>query len=258
MAETGTIAARLHDILAGKSTDREITDVRIGLGYVGLRLDNERLGIAAVLRNELPPGCTTIHRAGTLTGRRASDLLPYLVSGRTALDRAIGLATANALIESGAGNEKDTLELLGLTGSDHVAMVGLFRPLVKKIRATGAELSIIERDTARMDVAGEEARKNILQKCTVAIITATTIITNTLEETLAALGHPRHVVLLGPSTPMCSAVFEDTAVTHLGGSAVMDGDKILQIISEGGGTPAMRPYLKFLTVPTAQGSRKRR
>jgi uncharacterized protein (DUF4213/DUF364 family) len=255
MLKAGTIAARLHDVLSTKSIDREITDVRLGLGYVGIRLDGDRVGLAAVLRNELPPGCTTIHRAGTLTGRRASELLTYLVAGRTALDRAIGLATANALIENSAENEKDTLELLGLTDRDHVAMVGMFRPLVKKIRATGAELSIIERDPAQMNVAGEDAEKNILQKCTVAIITATTIVTSTLEGILTTMGNPRHVVILGPSTPMCSPVFEDTAVTHLGGSSVLDSDKILQIISEGGGTPAMRPHLKFVTVLTAQGTR---
>ncbi|MBN2255188.1 MAG: DUF364 domain-containing protein [Deltaproteobacteria bacterium] len=255
MVKAGTIAARLHDALSSRSIGSEITDVRIGLGYVGVRLDSAKVGIAAVLRNELPPGCTTIHRAGTLTGRRALELLTYLVTGRTALDRAIGLATANALIEKSTENEKDTLKLLCLSDRDHVAMVGMFRPLIKKIRSTGAELSIIERDPAQMNVAGEEAKKNILQKCTVAIITATAIVTNTMEEILASLGCPRHVVVLGPSTPMCSAVFEDTAVTHLGGSVVMDGDKILQVISEGGGTPAMRPHLKFVTILTAQGTR---
>lgn len=70
---------------------------------------------------------------------------------------------------------------------------------------------------------------------------------------------PRHVVILGPSTPMLAPVFEDTPVTCLGGASVTESDRVLQIISEGGGTPAMRPYFKYLTVPIirrgAEGSR---
>ncbi len=230
----GTIAARLHDALWRKSGDRHITDLRIGLAYVGIMLDNGRVGLAAVLSSELPPGCTTIHRAGSLAGRRASELLAYLVEGRTPLGRTVGLATANALNETDTGEEGDTLALLGLTDSDRVAMVGMFGPLVKKIRHTGAELSIIERYPAQMNVEEDEGRKNILQKCTIPIITATTIVTDTMEGVLNAMGCPRHVVILGPSTPMLAPVFEDTPVTCLGGASVTESDRVLQIISEGG------------------------
>ena len=250
MLNTGTISARLYDELQSNSNGIGVEDVRIGLGYVGVKLGSNRLGLAAVLRHELAPGCTTINKAGTLKGRTASELLKYLVEGRNPLDKAIGLATANALIECDAAEEDDTIALMNLTAHDRVAMVGLFKPLLEKIRATGAELSIIERDSARMKIVDEQAKIYILKKCTVAIITATTILTDTLEEVLNTLGNPRQVAILGPSTPLCSDVFEDTAVTHLGGASVIDSDKIMQIISEGGGTPAMRPSLKFITVLT--------
>ncbi len=256
MLLTGTIASRLYDELQHKSVDIGVEDIRIGLGYVGVKLGSKRLGLAAVLRHELSPGCTTINKAGTLRGRTASELLTYLVAGRNPLDKAIGLATANALTEHNDTLGEDTISLLHLTDRDHVVMVGLFGPLVQKIRSTGAELSIIERDPARMKIADEQEKKYMLQKCSVAIITATTLMTDTLEEILNSMGEPRRVVLLGPSTPLCSNVFEDTIVTHLGGSSVIDSDKILQIISEGGGTPAMRSYLKFVTIPTANRKEK--
>lgn len=249
MLRKGTISARLYDELRSKSTGISMEDIRIGLGYVGVKLDNHRLGLAAVLRHELAPGCTATGKAGTLKGRPASELLKYLVEGRNPLDKAIGLATANALIECSAPTE-DTIAMLELTDRDSVAMVGLFKPLVKKIRATGAKLSIIERDPERMEIADEQTKKNILQKCNIAIITATTILTDTLEDVLNTLRNPRCAAIIGPSTPMCNKIFEDTVVTHLGGSSVIDNDKILQIISEGGGTPAMRPFLKFITVQT--------
>jgi len=37
-------------------------------------------------------------------------------------------------------------------------------------------------------------------------------------------------------------------VTHLGGSAIVDGAALLQVISKGGGTPDMRPFLRFVNI----------
>jgi len=82
----------------------------------------------------------------------------------------------------------------------------------------------------------------------VAIITATTLLNHTLEETLAALASPRVVAVIGPSTPLLPAVFSGTPVTHLGGAVVADSTRVLQIISEGGGTPALRPSLRFVNL----------
>ena len=95
-------------------------------------------------------------------------------------------------------------------------------------------------------IPDQKDRDNILEKCTVAIITATSILNDTIEEILNGLGNPRHVTILGPSTPLCEEVFARTPVTHLGGSAIRDHRKVMQVISEGGGTPNMRPYLRFI------------
>ncbi len=53
---------------------------------------------------------------------------------------------------------------------------------------------------------------------------------------------------MGPSTPLLPEIFRDTPVTHLGGAVVADSARVLQVISEGGGTPALRPYLRFLNL----------
>jgi uncharacterized protein (DUF4213/DUF364 family) len=246
MIQKGEIARRLHGIVSREAESSIVVDVRIGLGYVGVSLDNGRAGLAALLLHELPPGCSVLPDAGKLSGKRTSFLLKNLVEGRNPLEKALGLATANALIQTeSAGDERDALLIMNLTPEDRVAMVGLFTPMVPKIEATGAKLSIIERDPARMEIPSREDREKILQDCTVAIITATTLLNDTLEETLNDLGDPRHVALLGPSTPLCPEIFRGTPINHLGGSIVRDTDKVMQIISEGGGTPAMRPHLQF-------------
>jgi uncharacterized protein (DUF4213/DUF364 family) len=189
--------------------------------------------------------------AGSFAGSTAADLLQYLVAGKNPLEIAIGLACANALIEpppADAVDDREATTYLNLHKGVKVAMVGLFAPLVERIRATGAGLTVIEKNSARMEILGDTEKKDALKSCDVAIITATTLLNNTFEETINSLGVPRAAAIMGPSTPLMPDIFRDTPVTHLGGAVVADSAWAMQIISEGGGTPALRPYLRFVNL----------
>lgn len=250
MLKAGTILAGLYERILPEAKNRNVAELRIGLGYTGVKLDNNSAGIAAVLFDSLPHGCTVMPAAGSFAGSPATDLLKYLVEGKNPLEVAVGLACANALIkppaDSGDNNEATTY--LNLKSGEKVAMVGLFAPLMEKIRAAGAVLTVIEKNPQRLEVLSPEVKQQVLHDCDVAIITATTLLNNTFEETVGVLGHPRAVALLGPSTPLEPEIFHKTPVTHLGGVAVADSAKVLQIISEGGGTPVLRPYLRFVNL----------
>ena len=250
MLKPGIILKRLYDRLEPSAKSRRIADLRMGLSYVGVKLDNGQSGIAAVLPDTTPRSCTVLKEAGTYAGSAAVDVLKYLVDGGNALHRAIGLATANALVvlPEDKTEDREATTYFNLKPGEKVAMVGLFSPLVERIRATGAKLTIIEKNPDRLDLLSAEDRKQALQDCDVAIITATTLLNNTFEEIAAALGSPRSVALMGPSTPLLPDIFRDTPVTHLGGAVVADSARVLQVISEGGGTPALRPYLRFLNL----------
>jgi uncharacterized protein (DUF4213/DUF364 family) len=270
MLPTGEIARRLYEVVSREGERLVVEDVRFGLSYVGVSLDNDRMGLAALLLHELPPGCSVfpdthgharprqVHSTagyggdptpGTFAGRTVSSLSRFLVEGKNPLEKALGLAATNAVLsQEPSGDERDSLSFIELTKKDRVAMVGLFSPMVPKIEATGAKLSIIEKNPARMKVPSREDRERILRDCTVAIITATTLLNDTLEEILNKLGNPRHVALLGPSTPLVPGIFQGTPVNHLGGSIVRDTEKVMRIISEGGGVTAMRPYLRFVNL----------
>ncbi|MEA3471283.1 MAG: DUF364 domain-containing protein, partial [Thermodesulfobacteriota bacterium] len=182
-------------------------------------------------------------------GSPASQLLKLLLEGSDPLEKALGLATANAIIDPPVTEEEiDTIDLMGLTREDRIAMIGFFQPLVERIRKRGLNLFVIERDERRIEIPDDETRDRVLKECTVAIITATSIINDTLEDILRRLGDTRHVALLGPSTPLCQEIFRGTPVNHLGGSVVTDVRRVMQIISEGGGTPEMRPHLRFVNI----------
>ncbi len=86
--------------------------------------------------------------------------------------------------------ESDTLALMNLSSKDHVVMIGLFRPLVPRIEQTGAKLTVLEKqkNKALPHVLSFKSRGDILKRCTVAIITATSILNNTLENNIKRIG----------------------------------------------------------------------
>ena len=243
MFKPGEIAGRLHRQLAEESRQFAVEDVRIGASYVAVVLAGGRLGLAARLKEAVGAEVEPRHNAGLYAGMRAEALLDFLVKEAGAVERALGLAAANALIHPALPErETDTIDLMGLRPGERVAMVGLFRPIVPRIEASGVRLTIIERDTP------ESERRQALRDCDVAIVTATTILNGTLEGILGELGRPRHAALIGPSTPLCEEIFRITPVTHLGGSAVADAAGVLEVIARGGGTPEMRPFLRFVNI----------
>lgn len=252
MLRSGTILNRLYERLEPAAKNRRIDDLRVGLSYVGVKLDNGRSGIAAVLPDTTPRSCTVLKKAGTYAGSIAVDVLNYLVDGENALHRAIALATANALVvfPEDKTEDREATTYFDLKPGEKVAMVGLFAPLVGRIRATGAILTIIEKNPDRLEILSPDDKRQALKECDVAIVTATTLLNNTFEETISllGLGSPRVVAVMGPSTPLAPDIFSGTPCTHLGGAVVADSARVLQIISEGGGTPALRPHLRFVNL----------
>lgn len=253
MIREGSISEAIHEEARRAASSLTIEDVRIGLGFAAVVLEGKRLGLAAVLRHNLDAGCTLFRAAGTLAGGPASTLLDLIVEGRSPLEKALGLATANAVLNTGnatasAGVDGDTLDLVRLTPRDRVVMVGFFRPLVNKIEETGAALTIVELDPARPGYRNGRERDEALEGMTVALVTATSILNGTIESILNRVTSARHVALLGPSTPLYPGAFAGTPVNHLAGSASLDNDMILRVVSEGGGTPAMRPWLRFINL----------
>lgn len=248
-----TISSRLKDALKQVACTKTIGDVRMGLGYSAVRLSSGETGLCWT-----PKGgnrcCQQFSAAGTLSERPATDLLEGITHPDSALKRMLGVATANALGMAwtqapSLGGE--LLPILNLGPGDHLVMVGHFAPLIPGIRRTGCRLSIVEANPSEGELDREQGLA-ALKQCTVAIITATTLVTGGLEEYLAALGSVRAAVLLGPSVPLFPDVFRGTGLTHLAGSRVLDGERALKIVSEGGGTPMLKPCLEALVVPVPQ------
>jgi hypothetical protein len=249
MLPRGTITRRLAGYLREKGSKFLVEEVVPGLSYMAVRLSGGSVGLAA-LQPPVDAGIADSPRFMHIRGRKASEVLELLTSGESLAARALGLATANAVISPGVPEaEPDTLDLMALSPGDRVAMVGFFPPLLDRIRGTGAELAVVERDPRKPGMTDPGQIARVLKECSVAIITATTLLNDTIEDVLNALGRPRHVALLGPSTPACPEAFHDTGIHHLGGAAVMNEREVLRVVAEGGGTPALRHHLRFWNIP---------
>jgi uncharacterized protein (DUF4213/DUF364 family) len=223
-----------------------VEDVRIGLGYTALKLQDGSAGVALTFRHEAGCGCAVFDGLTPLAGRPASHLLPLLASPDP-IQSAVGLACANALVNRPGVNQEDgdILDLLELRPSDHVGMVGHFGPLVESVRRRAENLTIFERiERPQGDLLPQKYATEVLPGCQVALITATTIINHTLDPLLVAAGDCREVVILGASTPLLPEAFAGTPVTLLSGVLIAEPGQVLRIVSEGGGMRQFKSHVR--------------
>jgi len=217
--------------------ERKAVDIRIGLGYTAVTLEDGRCGLAYTLHEKEYESCCVVADAGSLAGRRASELISWIKSPDVTAC-AVGLAAVNAILPSPeAAVESDIVDLLPVGAEDTVGMVGYFGPLVKPLRERVRALHIFERrPDPDYGILPESATHELLPQCQVVIMTATAILNHTIDGLLALCRNAKEIVILGPSTPLLPEVFSRHGVTMLSGLQVVDSAKILQIVSEGGGT----------------------
>jgi len=224
----------LDDLLQeaeAKLAERAVADVRIGLGYTAVVLDDGGCALAGTVVDESQWRCTFLPEAGELIGR------PALEAARMALQEnpvaaTVGVATINAVLNRAAETGPDILDVLPVDGAK-VGMVGMFEPYVDRLRRRAAELHVFERRPTGPDVLPESEAERILPECDVAILTSLALVNKTLDHLLElAAGE---VALLGPTTPL-SDVFASYGANHLFGVVVEDAARMREIVSQAGGT----------------------
>jgi len=220
----------------------QVADVRVGLVYTAVRLEDGGTGVA---RTGAEGGrCADHDWPRPLAGSSSQCLIELLMSSDLAA-RAVGLACVNALanrpgLPLTAG---DVLEGLLLNPTDTVAMVGKFEPLLSPLRRRVRCVHVFEQHS-EPDVLPAENARHFLPGCNLALITSTALLNDTLGGLLRYTRHCRAVVLMGPSTPLLADFFWPLGVSRLAGIVVEQPDALLQAISEGGGTPHFLPFAR--------------
>lgn len=245
-----SVAARVVVALSDRARAARVADVRIGLGYTAVRLEDGATGLAFTFRDQAPRGCSVFKGIRPLAGRPAADLLA-LLNSQDAIEAGVGLACANALAnrDEALWPGGDILDHLLIGPDDHVAMVGHFGPLVDPIVSRARALTVFERVRQPSGLLRpQEEAEAALPGCQIALITATSIINRTVDGLLAAAARCREVVLLGASTPLLPGLFGELGVTLLSGVVVREADEVLRVVSEGGGMQQFSPFVRKVTV----------
>lgn len=248
-----TLTRHLITEARGRTIERAVSGAR----FCAVVLDDGGAGVA----NLCPEVCGRPSRyVSDMLPRRGTPAAEALATLASPEHSAVGLATANALANrfteeanGPRGNSawrsigrwrrasigSDLLDVLELRPDDHVGMVGCFSPMLDRIRRSAARLSIFERGPRlTSDLLPEDQAADVLPECSVALITATTVINGTLDELLSAAQDCREVVLLGPSTPLAPEVFSTVSgrITLLAGVVVTSPEQLLRTVTRDGGT----------------------
>ncbi len=258
-AHRADVAARLIPCLRAAAGNVRVADVRIGLGYTAVLLEDGNVGVAYTFRDQAQAGCSAFDGIRPLSTRPAADLLALLES-EDVIKAAVGLACANALAnrKDETSLDGDVLEHLDLRPEDHVGMVGNFGPLVCTIQKRVRSLSVFERiEQASGLLRPQKEALQVLPRCQVALITATAIINHSIDALIDAAAGSREVVLLGASTPLLTQVFGAQNVTMLSGVLVKNSEEVLRVVSEGGGMREFSPHVRKVTVRVGPSSKTR-
>ena len=232
--------------------DIKTTDVRAGLGYTAVLLEGGRCGLAYTFRSEMGGGCGILDSAGKLVGIEAKEIIPWAKDSHR-LRAALGLAAINAVLNDPQREwEKgNVLSAFHLKKTETFGMIGMFPPILEKVRTMTENIYVFEREVAPgSELYPPSSILQYLPKCDVAVLTATTLINQTFHQVSKHLKNAGEVCLVGPSTPLCPDLMREHGITLLAGSVVKDPKKALEIISQGGGTMALKAAMDQVLVRT--------
>ena len=169
-------------------------------------------------------------------GRSPLDLAAFYQSHNEA-DCSIGLAAINAITQhifhrahyrlAAAGNSMGDLEF---KDDDHIGMVGYFPSLVSKLRQREIRLTVIEKKSKFLEsgnlvnVTQEPARLGV---CNKVIVTAATLLNETIDDMLEYASGAHQIVVVGPTAGFFPDPLFARRVTAIGGTEIILADALI-------------------------------
>jgi len=144
--------------------------------------------------------------------------------------RSLGLGALNAIAQHvfsrSVGvlqNDVNPLGQLDLDTSHQVGMVGFFRPLVRMLKDQRVPVTVIEQDEGYLDYEGPvdvTLDVGALKRCDRVLITASTLLNDSLDSILASCAADTRVALIGPTVGCLPDPFFARGIDVVGGSRV--------------------------------------
>jgi hypothetical protein len=181
-------------------------------------------------------------KAGHLAGSAALELA-RLAFSRDIRARVVGIAALNALSQIALDKISREIWPFGGDVADHltvegkiVVVVGNMLPIVAKLRETAKHVHVLERSLELRDesILPDTAAEQILPESDIVLITGTSVENGTIDRLLELSKNAEEVTIVGPSAGILPTVFFKHGATVVGTVQVMNPDKAMQIIGEGG------------------------
>lgn len=172
--------------------------------------------------------------------RNPAELARYCARDDEA-DCSLGLAAINAISrhvfrKAGftPGDAPDSMGILDIAASDHVGMVGYFPSLVKRLRNNGTRLTVIEKKPQfhkRQDNFLVSADMQTLDGCNKVMITASTLLNNSIDEVLEYSHGAQKKVMIGPTAGFFPDPLFARGISAIGGSEIRSAEQARQRLS---------------------------
>jgi len=222
----------LDDLISNLNNNRDAIVREVYACAFWTAVVSKHCGLSSTL-TEGHPHHKTVRDPGKLRGKSALELAQYVRSD-SLLEASIGMAAINSLIDIDEARctERNAFDALAEKGRDkNIVIVGHF-PWIPKLRDIARNLWVIERRPREEE--GElpaEAAEEILPKADVVGLTGTALTNHTIER-LLELSRGKFIVMVGPSSPLSPVLF-DYGIDIIGGSEVVDIEKMVRCITEG-------------------------
>jgi uncharacterized protein len=210
--------------------------------FCALELDDGSLGLSYVLLDDTLARLRELDPSLGLAGADALQVARRYVDAQGA-QRTLGFAAANALtscLYARAGwrpaPSADSLGALDPRAHDSIGMIGLFTPLLARVLASGAKLTVFE---LKAHLAGQHAGYRVsldageLRHCDKVIATGTLVLNDTLDRMLALCERARWIALIGPSMGCLPDALFARGVTLLGGNWVLEREAYVDALRRG-------------------------
>lgn len=210
--------------------------------FCAVELDDGSIGLSFVLLDDT---LGSLAKDPELVACAGSDSLALArcYANASGARRTVGFAAVNALTRclfQRAGflpeAATDSIGLLDPQPGEHIGMIGHFTPLMPRILAAGARLTVSELDPAFVDQARGyrvtlDSRE--LAGCSKVLSTSTVLLNDTLDVVLANCRTAQYFAMVGPGAGCLPDPLFARGVTMLGGSWITDPAAFVDALTAG-------------------------
>jgi hypothetical protein len=239
----------LDDLLTSLSGDAPVRSVLVGVHWTVVC--SRHCGLASTLVGGKPHGHEKVRDVGRFHQKSARELADFARSDNL-LEASIGVAAINSLldVDEPRAVEVNAADILIDRGEGkNIALVGHF-PFIPKLRQVAGQLWVIEQHPTE-DEHTAEAADDLIPQADVVALTGSALINHTLDSLLELCQPSALVMVLGPSTPLSSLLFEHGA-TIISGARIVDETAALCTIGQGA-TYQQVEGVKLLTFVNEKG-----